>query len=63
MTGRILRVLLMPDVGGVEELVLNRFVAWVGAEGPSFDRMGSGWISLSESVRSMTSGDGIKSSC
>ena len=20
----------MPDVGGVEELVLNRFVAWVG---------------------------------
>ena len=29
MTGRILQVLLMPDVGGVEELVLNRFVAQV----------------------------------
>ena len=28
------RVLLMPDVGGVEELVLNRFVAWVCVEGP-----------------------------
>ena len=26
---RILRVLLIPDVGMVEELVLNRFVAWV----------------------------------
>ena len=34
MTGRILRVLLMPDVGGVEELVLNRFVALVGVGGP-----------------------------
>ena len=34
MTGRILRVLLMPDVGDVEELVLNRFVAWVGVGGP-----------------------------
>ena len=52
----------MPDVGGVEELVLNRFVAWVGAEGPCSDQMGSGWISSSESVRSMTAGDGIKSS-
>ena len=31
MTGRILRVLLIPDVGGVEELALNRFVAWLGA--------------------------------
>ena len=29
MTGRILWVLLMPDVGMLEELVLNRFVAWV----------------------------------
>ena len=29
-----LQVLLMPDVGGVEELVLNRFVAWVGVGGP-----------------------------
>ena len=29
MTGRILRVLSIPDVGMVEELVLNRFVAWV----------------------------------
>ena len=26
---RILRVLLMPDVGMLEEFVLNRFVAWV----------------------------------
>ena len=52
----------MPDVGGVEELVLNRFVAWVGVEVPLSDRMGSGWISSSERVRSMTSGDGIKSS-
>ena len=34
MTGRILQVLLMPDVGGVEELVLNRFVARVGVEVP-----------------------------
>ena len=34
MTGRILQILLMPDVGGVEELVLNRFVAWVGVEVP-----------------------------
>ena len=34
MTGRILRVLLMPDVGGIAELVLNRFVAWVGVGGP-----------------------------
>ena len=24
----------MPDVRGVEELVLNRFVAWVGVGGP-----------------------------
>ena len=31
-TGGIIRVLLMPDVCGVEELVLNRFVAWVGVE-------------------------------
>ena len=62
MTGRILRVLLMPDVGGVEELVLNQFVAWVGVEVPQSDRMGSGWVSSSERVRSMTSGDGIKSS-
>ena len=62
MTGRILRVLLIPDVGGVEELVLNRFVARVGVEVPLSDRMGSGWISSSERVRLMTSGDGIKSS-
>ena len=34
LSGRILRFLLMPDVGGAKELVLNRFVAWVGAEGP-----------------------------
>ena len=34
MTGRILQVLLMPDVGGVEELVLNIFVACVGVEVP-----------------------------
>ena len=62
MTGRILRVLLMPDVGGVEELVLNRFVAQVSVEVPRSDRMGSGWVSSSERVRSMTSGDGIESS-
>ena len=62
MTGRILRVMLMPDVGGVEELVLKRFVARVGVDVPSSDQMGSGWISSSERVRSMTSGDGIKSS-
>ena len=62
MTGRILQGLLMPDVGGVEELVLNRFVAWVGIGGPWSDRMGPGQISSSERVRSMTSGDGIKSS-
>ena len=24
----------MPDVGGIAELVLNRFVAWVGVGGP-----------------------------
>ena len=42
MTGRILHVLLMPDVRGVKELVLNRFVAWVGVGGPLSDRMGSG---------------------
>ena len=52
----------MPDVGGVEELVLNRFVARVDIEVPLSDRMGSGWVLLSERVRSMTSGDGIKSS-
>ena len=52
----------MPDVGGVEELILNQFVAQVGVEVPGSDRMGSGWISSSERVRSMTSGDGIKSS-
>ena len=38
MTGRILQVLLMTDVGwgggGVEELVLIQFVAWVGVEVP-----------------------------
>ena len=62
MTGRILQVLLMLDVGGVEELVLHQFVARVGIEVPRSDRMGSGWISSSERVRSMTSGDGIKSS-
>ena len=50
------------ECGGVEELVLNRFVARVGVEAPCSDRMGSGWISSSERVRSMTSGDGIKSS-
>ena len=32
MTGRILRVLLIPDVDGAEELVLKRFVAQVGVE-------------------------------
>ena len=48
--------------GGVKELVLKRFVAQVGVEVPLFDQMGSGWISSSERVRSMTSGDGIKSS-
>ena len=42
MTGRILRVLLMPDVGGVQELVLDWFVAWLGAGGPRSDRVGSG---------------------
>ena len=42
MTGRILRVLLIPDVGGVEELALNQFVAWLGAGGPRSDQMGSG---------------------
>ena len=25
---------VMPDVGGIAELVLNRFVAWVGVGGP-----------------------------
>ena len=34
MTGRTLRVLLMPDVRHVEELVLKRFVARVGTEVP-----------------------------
>ena len=48
--------------GGVEELVLKRFVAQVGVEVPWSDRMGSDWVSSSERVRSMTSGDGIKSS-
>ena len=38
MTGRILRVLLMPDVGGIVELVLNRFVAWVGVGVPDLIR-------------------------
>ena len=52
----------MPHVGGVEELFLNRFVARVGVEIPLSDQMGSGWISSSERVRSMTSGIGIKSS-
>ena len=42
MTGRILRVLLMPDVKGITELVLNRFVAWLGIGSPRSDRMGSG---------------------
>ena len=42
MSGRILQILLMPDVGGVEELVLDRFVAWLGAGGPRSDRVGSG---------------------
>ena len=32
----------MPDVRGVEELVLNQFVAWLGAGGPRSDQMGSG---------------------
>ena len=32
----------MPDVRGIVELVLNRFVAWLGAGGPRSDRMGSG---------------------
>ena len=49
--------------GGVEELVLKRFVAQVGVEVPWLDRTGSGWILSSERVRLMTSGDGIKSSC
>ena len=43
MTGRILQVLLMPDVGGVEELVLKQFVALVGVEVPyliEWDRVG-----------------------
>ena len=40
MTGRILQVLLMPDVKGIAELVLNRFVAWLGAGGPRSDQMG-----------------------
>ena len=63
MSGRILRVLLIPDVGMAEELVLNRFFAWVCVEVRWSDRIGSGWVSsLSERVRSMTSGDGIKSS-
>ena len=55
MNGRILRVLLIPDVGGVEELVLKRFVARVGVEVPRFDRIGSGWVLSSGRVRSMTS--------
>ena len=46
-----------------EELILNRFVAWVCIEVRWSDRIGSGWVSSSsERVRSMTSGDGIKSS-
>ena len=32
----------MPDVRGIVKLVLNRFVAWLGAGGPRSDRMGSG---------------------
>ena len=38
MTGRILRVLLMPDVGGIAEVVLNWFVARVGVGVPDLIR-------------------------
>ena len=62
MTGRIRQVLLILGMGGAEELVLKRFVARVGILMRWFDRTGSGWISSSERVRLMTSGDGIKSS-
>ena len=61
MTGRILRVLLMPDVRGIAELVLNWFVAWVGVGGPDLIGWDQVEFSSSERVRSMTSGDGIKS--
>ena len=29
----------MPDVGGIAELVLNRFVAWVGADLIGWDQV------------------------
>ena len=38
MTGRILQVLLIADVRGIAELVLNRFVAWVGVGVPDLIR-------------------------